>query len=82
MARTSASGARLSPDEALTPEQALALYLSPSGEPGGAVRRVVVGADADLCLLERPWREVRERLSSAQVRATWCAGRAVWQRDT
>jgi predicted amidohydrolase YtcJ len=79
--RASASGVALGADEALSPEQALALYLAPLCEPGGPARRVVVGAPADLCLLDRPWRDARERLASAHVRATWCAGRMVWHRD-
>jgi predicted amidohydrolase YtcJ len=81
VSRASASGATLAPDEALAPEQALALYLAPLGDPGGAARRIAVGAPADLCLLDRPWRDARERLASADVRATWSAGRLVWQRD-
>ena len=79
--RASASGAALGPDEILTPEQALALYLAPLSDPGGPARRVAVGAPADLCLLDRPWRDARERLVSGDVCATWCAGRLVWQRD-
>jgi len=79
--RATASGAALGPDEALSPEQALALYLAPLSDPGGAARRVAVGSPADLCLLDRPWRDARARLASADVRATWCAGRLVWQRD-
>jgi len=79
--RASASGAPLGPDEALPPEQALALYTAPLCDPGGPARRVAVGAPADLCLLDRPWRDARERLSSADVRATWCAGRLVFARD-
>jgi predicted amidohydrolase YtcJ len=78
--RRSASGAVLGPDEALTPEQALALYTSPLGDPGGPPRVVAVGAEADLCLLDRPWRDARARLTSDAVRATWCAGRLVWDR--
>jgi len=81
VARTSASGARLGPEEALSPEQALALYLSPSSDPGGPARRVASGAAADLCLLDRPWRAARARLSSEDVRATWCAGRLAFARD-
>jgi predicted amidohydrolase YtcJ len=81
VARRSAGGTALGPEEALTPEQALALYAAPLGDPGGPARRVAVGADADLCLLDRPWRDARARLSSADVCATWCAGDLVWQRD-
>ena len=79
--RASASGATLGRDEALSPEQALERYLAPLSAPGGPARRLAIGAPADLCLLDRPWRDARARLSSADVRATWCAGRRVWQRD-
>jgi predicted amidohydrolase YtcJ len=79
--RASASGAELGRGEALSPEEALALYLAPLCDPGAPVRRVAIGAPADLCLLDRPWRDARARLASADVRATWCAGRLVWQRD-
>jgi predicted amidohydrolase YtcJ len=79
--RRSASGAPLGPDEALSPEQALALYGAPLGDPGAPTRGVAIGAQADLCLLDRPWRDARARLASDDVRATWCAGRLVWQRD-
>jgi predicted amidohydrolase YtcJ len=79
--RRSPGGAVLAADEVLTPERALALYSAPLCDPGGPPRALAVGADADLCLLDRPWRDARTRLSSADVRATWCAGRAVWQRD-
>jgi predicted amidohydrolase YtcJ len=79
--RASASGAAMGPDEALSPEQALALYLAPLCDPGGPARRVAAGAPADLVLLDRPWRDARERLVSADVRATWSAGRLVFARD-
>ncbi|HKA16017.1 MAG TPA: amidohydrolase family protein [Myxococcota bacterium] len=78
--RASASGAVLGAGEALTPEQAFALYSAPLGDPGGPARGVTAGAAADLCLLDRPWRDARARLSSEDVRATWCAGELVWQR--
>jgi predicted amidohydrolase YtcJ len=81
VARKSAAGVRLAPEEALSPEQALALYLSGSDDPGGRARRVAAGAPADLCLLDRPWSAARARLASQDVRATWCAGRMVWHRD-
>jgi predicted amidohydrolase YtcJ len=80
--RTTEAGARLGPDETLSPEQALALFTSALDDPGGAPRRVTAGGAADLCLLDRPWREARERLSSEDVAASWCAGRLVWRRES
>lgn len=75
--RRSEAGRRLGPDEALTPERALALFTSPSGAPGASPRRVMMGAPADLCLLDRPWRQARERLDAADVAACWCGGSRV-----
>ncbi|TMA34723.1 MAG: hypothetical protein E6J87_06010, partial [Deltaproteobacteria bacterium] len=53
---------------------------APLWDPGGPPRAIAVGAAADLCLLDRPWRDARTRLASGDVRATWCAGERVWQR--
>jgi predicted amidohydrolase YtcJ len=60
-------------DEALDPEAALALYLADPLDLRRE-RRIVPGEPADLCLLSLPWSEARERLDSADVRATWIAG--------
>jgi predicted amidohydrolase YtcJ len=77
VSRTTPSGALLGPAERLAPERALALFLGPLADPGGAPRRVEAGAPADLCLLDRPWSEARLEPSSDRVRATWSAGRLV-----
>ena len=69
----------LADDERLTPERALALFTSPAEAPGGAPRRVRVGAPADLCLLERGWAEARTRLDAADVCATFCSGAPVFR---
>lgn len=68
--RRTLDGVVLGAAERLTPERALALFTSPPGAPGGAPRRVMVGAVADLCLLDRPWSRARETLASEMVRAT------------
>lgn len=74
--RRTASGALVGANEALTPEQALALYL---GDPLalGRQRTITVGAPADLCLLRLPWRAARSRLRAEDIRATWIAGERV-----
>ncbi|WP_347812964.1 amidohydrolase family protein [Novosphingobium sp. PhB165] len=77
--RGTREGTPFNPDEALTPEQALALYLADPLDLSRQ-RRIAVGEVADLCLLDRPWREVRERLESADVRATLVSGKLVHQR--
>jgi predicted amidohydrolase YtcJ len=77
--RQTADGAVLGPEEALTPEQALALF---TGEPERpAVPRVIdVGAAADLVLLDRPWQRVRSALSRDRVRMTVLDGSVTWER--
>lgn len=72
--RRTASGAVLGADEALNPEQALALFMAPLEDPGLPARRLTVGAPADLCLLDRPWEQARRDLSAVRVVATWIAG--------
>jgi predicted amidohydrolase YtcJ len=78
--RRSAGGATLAADEALSPERALALFTTAAEAPGGPPRRVAPGAEADLCLLDRPWSRARDALASDAVAATIAAGRVLWQR--
>ena len=75
--RKTAKGVPFTPQEALTPEQAIALYLGGLEAPT-RVRHPAVGATADLCLLDAPWRVVRERLDNTDVRGTWCRGELVY----
>ena len=77
--RESAGGRVLGPHERLSPEQALALFTAPADAPGAEPRRLRVGALADLCLLERPWREARRRLCRGDVVATVARGRLLWR---
>jgi predicted amidohydrolase YtcJ len=72
--RRTASGVELGSAEALTPEQALALFTTPPHAPGATPRRIAVGVAADLCLLDAPWSQVRLDLDARHVRASWCAG--------
>jgi predicted amidohydrolase YtcJ len=60
--------------EALSPEAALGLFLGHPDDPGGASRRVAVGAAADLCLLDRGWAAARTDLGAVGVRMTLVAG--------
>jgi predicted amidohydrolase YtcJ len=76
--RKSRSGMALGLEEQLSPEQAVAMFTSSAVDPGGASRAVAVGAPADLCLLSRPWQEARQRLSSADVRATIRSGKLIY----
>ncbi|MCT2400805.1 amidohydrolase family protein [Novosphingobium mangrovi (ex Huang et al. 2023)] len=77
--RRTASGAIIGPDEALTPEEALALYLADPLDLARQ-RRIAPGETADLCLLDRPWTQARERLSCADVVTTWTSGRCIHKR--
>jgi predicted amidohydrolase YtcJ len=75
--RRSAGGAALCAEEALSPEESLALFTTPLDDPGGPPRRVEVGAAADLCLLDRPWSRARAELSRERVRVTLIGGAVV-----
>lgn len=72
--RRTRQGASLGAAEALTPEAALALFLAPLSAPGAPPRRIVVGAPADLCLLDRAWHQARQQLAKTVVRATLKSG--------
>lgn len=72
--RRTSSGAPLGVREAVAPERALALFLATPDHPGGAPRRVEVGAPADLCLLDAPLSQVLEDPSSTHVAATVIGG--------
>jgi predicted amidohydrolase YtcJ len=79
ISRRTQQGQSVGGSEALTPEQALDLYLRASNALEQR-RRVTVGAPADLCLLDRSWRKMRESLSSANVRATIIDGKLIFDR--
>jgi len=64
--------------EAISPEQALQLYTKPHNAAGASARKLEVGVQADMCLLNRPWHTAREDLSDVQVMATWVAGELVY----
>ena len=78
--RKTAKGRRLGAEEAVTPERALALFTTPHQSPGGAPRRVTIGAPADLMLLDQPWASAREHLERECVRATLAGGALLWSR--
>ena len=79
--RRTRAGAVLGEAETLTPEQALGLFLGPLDDPGGAIRRVRVGAAADFCLLDRPWAQARLALCRQHVAATLVGGVVVHRRN-
>jgi predicted amidohydrolase YtcJ len=79
VSRRTAAGETIGVDEALTPEQALALWLA---DPADLSRQrdVAQGAPADLCLLARPWAEAGERLANEDVILTLASGQIVHDR--
>jgi predicted amidohydrolase YtcJ len=78
--RRTPSGCSLGDGERISPEQALALFLSPLGAAGSTPRRVIAGAAADLCLLDRPWNAARRELTSECVMATVTDGELAFAR--
>ena len=78
--RRTASGEVIGEQEKLTPEQAIAMFTSSVDMPGGASRRIAPGQTADLCLLQRPWAEARDRTSKDDVAMTVMAGTITYRR--
>lgn len=79
VSRATRTGQLVGASEALTPEAALSLFLADPFDPA-VERRIEPEVPADLCLLDRPWSEARERLSAGDVRATWIEGSLVHDR--
>ena len=73
ISRRTAGGRPLSPQEALSPEEALNLFLADPHDLS-RVRHIEVGVVADLCLLAQDWAALREDIGSAAVRATLIGG--------
>ena len=78
--RRSATGHVLGPAERIPGRRALELFLGPPDAPGGPVRRVEVGAVADLVLLDGPLAEVVADLRATRVRATLIGGQSAFSR--
>jgi predicted amidohydrolase YtcJ len=68
--RRTPAGAVLGGEERVDARRALALFLGRPGAPGGAARRVIPGAPADLCLLAAPLEEALQAPSASLVVAT------------
>lgn len=68
-------------DQTISPQEALASYLTRPGDPAGAVRTVQPGATADLCVLDAPLDVVLERVvggdTGSPVRLTVVDGQVV-----
>jgi len=79
VSRCTASGVVIGPEECLSPEQAVSLYLAEGADPR-RLRSVTAGGPADLCLLDRSWAQARSRLDAAPVRLTIGAGTVLYER--
>jgi predicted amidohydrolase YtcJ len=79
VSRTTRDGIVLGAQEALTPEEALCLYLADPLDLGRQ-RHIAPGCSADLCLLDRNWDSARTRLSAYDVRLTLINGDIVYDR--
>jgi predicted amidohydrolase YtcJ len=78
--RRTPSGCVLGPDDRVSGDEALALFLAPLDDPAGPRRRVGVGTTADLCLLDRPLRRALEDPTAEAVRTVLRAGTVVADR--
>jgi predicted amidohydrolase YtcJ len=72
--RTTRRGVVLGAGERVTPGQALAMYLAPLDDPAGAVRRVLAGRPADLCLVSTGRRDLLADPAATEVVATVRSG--------
>jgi len=79
VSRRTAAGVVIGPEECLSPEQAVSLYLAEGADPR-RLRSVTAGGPADLCLLDRSWAQARSRLDAAPVRLTIGAGTVLYER--
>lgn len=76
--RTTRSGRVLGGDERISPRAALDLFLGGFADPGGAPRRVEVGAVADLCLLRGPLEAALAGPDASWVGATVVGGEVIY----
>ena len=77
--RRTQSGSVIGASEALTPEQALELFLGDPLMPGTGRNLIEIGMPATLCMLDRAWQKAREDLSKVKVAVTLIDGKLVWQ---
>lgn len=72
--RIADDGVRLGEDEAISVDQALDRYETPSTDPGGRPRRLIAGTAADLVAFDRPWDEIRRGPAGTRAVARVRAG--------
>lgn len=76
--RRTRDGAVLGGDEVLSPERACGLFLGAAADPATPLALPRPGMPADLCLLDRTWRQARAALGDVRVRLTLRDGRTLW----
>lgn len=76
--RETRGGARIGAAEALSPQEALRLFLGDPWRPGTGTRTLGAGRRADLCVLDRPWAAMLADLAAVQVRLTLRGGEPIW----
>lgn len=79
VSRTTRDGLVMGLEEALTPDEAVALFLADPIDLSRQ-RRIEMGGPADLCLLECPWNAARLRLSADDVCLTVGGGDIIYNR--
>jgi predicted amidohydrolase YtcJ len=77
--RTTATGAVLSPDECVSPREALTMFFGTSGNPAEA-RRIQRSQPGDLCVLVAAPKVVLSEFDARMVGATVVAGEIVFER--
>ncbi len=78
--RTTAEGVCFQADEALSAREAYNLF-SGALEAPATPRRISIGAEADLVLLDRSWAQACKDFTQVQVDATIVAGRLIYERE-
>lgn len=76
--RLSRAGRAIGPSEALSPTQALGLFHGDPLRPGEGAPAIASDARADLCVLDRGWREMLTDFSRVEVRLTLRKGEPIW----
>lgn len=79
ISRRTREGRLIGEDEALSPEEALQLFIADPRDLRSE-RAIAKGSPADLCLLDRPWADARSRLQASDVRMTIIDGSIVYDR--
>lgn len=75
--RRTTEGQTIGANEALSPDDALALFLADPTD-SGRQKSVAAGQPADLCLLDAPWLTAQRDFDSRHVAATWRSGRLIY----